>query len=120
MSNDPPRLNAVDALAQIESVDDVVSEITYRFKFSRLGIREFAMQAGVDWSTLSRIVHGKRRPSLETALMISYAIVSDEKRRAHYGPATSRPHTKRRRSSGESRTVRPGPREEASTEYDDP
>lgn len=40
----------------------------------RMSLRQLADRSGVNVSTVSRILHGKRRPSLRTALRISHAL----------------------------------------------
>ena len=40
----------------------------------RMSLRQLADRSGVNVSTVSRILHGKRRPSLRTALVISRAL----------------------------------------------
>lgn len=40
----------------------------------RMSLRQLADRSGVNVSTVSRILHGKRRPSLRTALLLSRAL----------------------------------------------
>ena len=40
----------------------------------RMSLRQLADRSGVNVSTVSRILHGKRRPSLRTALLLSHAL----------------------------------------------
>jgi transcriptional regulator with XRE-family HTH domain len=40
----------------------------------RMSLRQLADRSGVNASTVSRILHGKRRPSLRTALLLSRAL----------------------------------------------
>lgn len=40
----------------------------------RMSLRQLADRSGVNVSTVSRILHGKRHPSLRTALLLSHAL----------------------------------------------
>ena len=40
----------------------------------RMSLRQLADRSGVNVSTVSRILHGKRRPSLRTAMLLSRAL----------------------------------------------